>query len=367
VLLTWNLVTVPIEFEASSEFFAGLVAFLSALTFSLVGTYLALRLPHNLVGWVMAAYGFFFTFGVSTEGAVTAGVLSRGSAQWAAWVDSWLWALTGGFVTVLLPLLFPDGKLPSRRWSWVPRTMTVAFILLFVANAFHPTSTNPISNPLGQAGWKESLDGVGLVGIILFVLCIVAGAAAVVTRLRRSQGVARRQMLVFTYSAIALAVGTGVTFTTYELGLVTLANLILAAVSLSVPLAIGMAVLRYRLYDFGRLFKRTATYSIVAAILVGVYALAVVAFQALLSAEDSLTVAASTLAAAALFNPVRNRVQAFVERHFDRTRYNASIVVGEFSNRMLQEVDLDQLNADLAGVVDRTLRPAGFSLWLRAG
>lgn len=366
ILLAWNLVTVPIEFEASSEFFAGLVAFLSALTFSLVGTYLALRLPHNLVGWVMAAYGFLFTFGVSTEGAATAGVLSPGWAQWVAWVDSWLWALTGGFVTVLLPLLFPDGKLPSRRWSWVPPTMAMAFILLFVANAFNPISTGPISNPLGQPGWEKSLDAVGLVGVILFIACIVAGAAAVITRFRRSRGIVRRQMTVFTFSAIALVVGTGVTFTTYELGMVTLANLVLATVSLSVPLAIGMAVLRYRLYEFGRIFKRTVTYSIVAAVLLGVYALAVVGLQALLGSEDSLSVAGSTLAAAALFNPVRRQVQAFVESHFDRARYDASLVVDEFSTRMLQEVDLDRLNADLVGVVDRTLRPAGLSLWLKA-
>jgi hypothetical protein len=173
-------------------------------------------------------------------------------------------------------------------------------------------------------------------------------------------------MTVFTFSAIALVVGTGVTFTTYELGMVTLANLVLATVSLSVPLAIGMAVLRYRLYEFGRIFKRTVTYSIVAAVLLGVYALAVVGLQALLGSEDSLSVAGSTLAAAALFNPVRRQVQAFVESHFDRARYNASLVVDEFSTRMLQEVDLDRLNADLVGVVDRTLRPAGLSLWLKA-
>jgi hypothetical protein len=156
-------------------------------------------------------------------------------------------------------------------------------------------------------------------------------------------------------------------YSAYELGLVTVAQLVLASVSLFVPLAIGMAVLRYRLYDFGRIFKRTVTYSIVAAVLVGAYALAVVSFQALLGSEDSLSVAGSTLAAAALFNPVRRRVHTFVESHFDRARYNASVVVDEFSTRMLQEVDLDQLNADLAGVVDRTLRPVGLSLWLRAG
>lgn len=366
-LLSWNLMTVPIEFEASSEFFAGLIAFLSALMFCLVGSYLAIRLPHNAVGWVMAGYGFLFALGVTTEGAAAAGVLSTFGAQWAAWVDSWLWALTGGFVTVLLPLLFPDGRLPSRRWTWVLWTMLAAFVLLFVANGFSPDSTAPIRNPLGQPGWEDFLALVGLVGAVLFVASIAAGVAAVISRFRRSLGVVRRQMQVFAISVVALAVGTGVTFAVYEAGFVTIANLILATISLVVPLSIGMAVLKYRLYDFGRIFKRTVTYSIVAAVLIGVYALAVVALQAVLGADDSLSVAASTLAAVATFNPVRRWVHSFVERQFDRTRYNASVEVEEFSTRILQEVDLDRLNADFAGVVDRTLRPHRMSVWLRTG
>ena len=174
-------------------------------------------------------------------------------------------------------------------------------------------------------------------------------------------------MQVFAISVVALAVGTGVTFAVYEAGFVTIANLILATISLVVPLSIGMAVLKYRLYDFGRIFKRTVTYSIVAAVLIGVYALAVVALQAVLGADDSLSVAASTLAAVATFNPVRRWVHSFVERQFDRTRYNASVEVEEFSTRILQEVDLDRLNADFAGVVDRTLRPHRMSVWLRTG
>jgi hypothetical protein len=364
--LVLNVTVFPFDEETSTEFVAGLVAFLSALSFASIGGYLAFRLPRNSVGWLMSVYGFVFAGILSSESvAATSSMVSI--REWMAWFSSWAWALTGAIVTILLPLLFPDGRLPNHRWKWVLWTLGGALVLLFVANGFSPDSTAPVRNPLGVPAWREPLDFIGLIAFAVYAGCIGAGVAAVVFRYRRSDGVARRQMQVFAASAVTIAVGALIGYSAYELGLVTVAQLVLASVSLFVPLAIGMAVLRYRLYDFGRIFKRTVTYSIVAAVLVGAYALAVVSFQALLGSEDSLSVAGSTLAAAALFNPVRRRVHTFVESHFDRARYNASVVVDEFSTRMLQEVDLDQLNADLAGVVDRTLRPVGLSLWLRAG
>ena len=332
-----NIAVIPSGGESSTELAAGLVAFLSALSFAFIGGYLAFRLPRNVVGWLMAAYGVLFAIVLSAESlAATSSVVWI--KEWSAWFGSWAWALTGSIVTVLLPLMFPDGRLPSRRWKWVLGALGVALVLLFAANAFNPGATAPVRNPLGRLAWQDQLDFIGLIGLTVLAVCIGAGVVAVVTRFRRSQGIIRRQMQVFAASAVTIAVGTFIGYSAYELGLVTVAQLVLASVTLFVPLAIGMAVLKYRLYDFGRLFKRTATYSIVAAVLVGVYTLAVVALQALLGAEDSLSVAASTLAAAALFNPVRNRVQAFVERHFDRTRYNASVVVDEFSSRCCRKL-----------------------------
>jgi hypothetical protein len=174
-------------------------------------------------------------------------------------------------------------------------------------------------------------------------------------------------MQVFTLSAIFLAAGTALTFAMYEMGLANVANLVNASISLLVPLAIGMAVLRYRLYELGRIVKRTATYAAVAVALLAIYSLAVVGLQSVLGADNSFAVAASTLAAAAVFHPIRRRVQSLVEKRFDRTRYDASQIVQQFSNRMSQEVDLEQLNSDLASVIDRTLRPVRLSVWLRAG
>ena len=365
--LTLNIILLPFDGETSAAFVAGIVAYLSALSFASIGGYLAFRLPRNSVGWLMAGYGFVFSVILFSESVAATEASVTWIREWLAWFASWAWAVTGAVVTILLPLLFPEGRLPNRRWRWVFWTIAGALSFLFVANGFNPDSTAPVRNPLGRPGWRDQLDLIGLIGLAAYFVCIGAGIVAVVSRYRRSHGVARRQMQVFTASAVTIAVGTLIGYSAYELGMITVAQVVLASVSLFVPLAIGMAVLRYRLYEFGRIFKRTVTFSIVAAILVAVYALAVVGLQALLGSEDSLSVAASTLAAAALFNPVRHRVQTFVESHFDRARYNASVVVDEFSTRMLQEVDLDRLNADLAGVVDRTLRPAGLSLWLRAG
>ena len=172
-------------------------------------------------------------------------------------------------------------------------------------------------------------------------------------------------MLVFVASAVLVAFGIGTSYTLYELDRPEVADLAVGLVSMTVPVAVGMAVLRYRLYDLGRIFKRTVTYTAVAVVLVGVYFVGIVALQSALGADDSLSVAASTLAAAALFSPVRSRIQSFVDRRFDRARYDAGKVVDEFSSRLSNEVDLDELHQDLAGVVHTTLRPAAVSVWVR--
>ncbi|MGH8958008.1 MAG: hypothetical protein ACRDVK_04960, partial [Acidimicrobiia bacterium] len=266
-----NLIVLPLNEETSAEVAAGVIAFLSAVSFASIGGYLAFRLPRNSVGWLMAAYGFIFSLVLLAETAAVIGTAS-GAREWLAWFSSWAWALTGAVVTILLPLLFPDGKLLTRRWTWVLWTLALALFLLFVGNGFNPDSTAPIRNPLGRAAWRAPLEAIAFIGFVTFAVCIGAGVAAVVTRFRRSDGVTRRQMQVFAISAVTIAVGTLIGYSAYELGMITIAQLVLASVSLFVPLAIGMAVLKYRLYDLGRIFKRTVTYSIVAAVLLGVYA-----------------------------------------------------------------------------------------------
>lgn len=366
-LLILDVTTNPITAEESmTELMTSFAALAAVLGFVVVGFYLSHRLPANAVGWVLAGFGLCFTLTFVLEDAVANSLVSGSVREWVAWVSSWTWVISGSLLAIYLPLLFPDGRLPSYRWRWLPRVAGGAIAMIVVANALSVEATAPVRNPLGIAELTELLDLVGLIGFASYASCIVAAAISVVGRFRGSQGIARRQMLLFVASAAIVAIGIGTSYSLYELERPDLANLAVGFVSLTVPVAVGMAVLRYRLYDLGRIFKRTVSYTILAVVLLGVYWAGILGLQAVLDADDSLSVAASTLAAAALFSPARTRIQAFVDRRFDRARYDAGKVVDEFSSRLSQQVDLDQLNLDLAGVVQSTLRPTAVSVWVRS-
>jgi hypothetical protein len=362
----WLVMGVPIGTEETlTEWLAAIAAITSVLGFSVVGSYLAYRLPRNPVGWILAGFGFWFTLGIVLEDAVDYGRVSGSMIEWFAWTMSWTWVVSGSLVAIYLPIWFPDGRLPSRAWRWVPRIAAAAVATIFVANAFSIEATAPVRNPMGLSELTDLLELVGLIGFLVFAVCIIAAAASVVSRFRRSRGIARRQMLMFVVSAAIVAVGLGASYTLYELDRPDVANAAVSLVSLMVPAAVGMTVLRYRLYDLGRIVKRTATYTVLAVVLLGVYLAGVLALQSFLNADDSLSVAASTLAAAAVFGPARRRIQAFIDRRFDRARYDAGKVVDAFSSRLNQQVDLDGLNRDVAAVVASTLRPTAVSVWIR--
>ena len=366
VLWSLNLWLIPIPAEQGpTEWLAAFAAIASVLGFGVVGSYLAYRLPRNAVGWVLAGFGLWFTLGIVFEDAINFGALSGSVREWLAWASSWTWVISGTLIAILLPLLFPDGRLPTRRWRWLLAVAVIAVAILVVSNALSVEATAPVRNPMGIPSLTDFLLDVGFVGFVLYSGCVVAAAISVIGRFRRSEGIARRQMLVFVASAALVTIGIGTSYALYELDKPGLANLSVGLVSLTVPVAVGMAVMRYRLYDLGRLFKRTATYAVLAALLLGVYWAGILALQWAVGADDSLSVAASTLAAAALFSPARSRIQAFIDRRFDRGRYDASKVVDQFSSHLSQQVDLDELNLDLAAVVESTLRPAAVSVWVR--
>ena len=365
-LLILDVTANPITAEESmTEVLTSFAALAAVLGFVVVGFYLSYRLPANAVGWVLAGFGLCFTLTFALEDAAAKGMVSGSAREWAAWGGSWTWAISGALLAIYLPLLFPDGRLPSNGWRWLPRVAGGAIAMVVAANALSVEATAPIRNPMGMPELTELLELVGLVGFAAYAGCIVAAATSVVGRFKRSHGIARRQMLLFVASAAIVAIGLGASYSLYELERPDAANAAVALVSLTVPLAVGMAVLRYRLYDLGRIFKRTATYSVLAVLLIGVYLAGILALQSLLDADDSLSVAASTLAAAALFGPARSRIQAFVDRRFDRARYDAGKVVDAFSSRLSQQVDLDELNREVAAVVESTLRPTAVSVWVR--
>jgi hypothetical protein len=279
-------------------------------------------------------------------------------------------------VQVFYLLLFPTGRLPSRRWRWLA-WLTVAYIVVGVlTSAFSPGaylgSLGPIRNPLGIEGLTQFYKAV------LYTMSpalFLAAAFSLVVRLRRAVGVERQQLKWLAYAAGGLAIVSILIIITIAIDTPRwyewVANAILVAVTPGVPVAIGIAILRYRLYEIDLIINRTLVYGSLTAILVGVYFGSVTATQALfgiLTGQQELpqlVVVTSTLLIAALFNPLRRRIQSFIDRRFYRRKYDAIKTLEAFSVKLRDATDLDALSDDLVGVVRETMQPAHVSLWLR--
>jgi len=344
----------------------GALAVLS-LAFLTVGAFLAGRRPGNAVGWLLLGWGMVMAFGSLTGAYVDRGLVrdpgSVPGASWAAWAEAVVWHPAFGLLAFLL-LLFPHGRLPSRRWlpfAW----FTVAVYLALALSAafspaavhlYYPQATPPVRLPVAPAA--DIAFGVLLLGQLLLLATAVV---SLVLRLRRATGEERQQVKWFVYTVVVvvllfvvttLIIGAGYLFPLFGL----------------IPVSVAVAVFRYRLYDIDRLIKRTLVYGLLTALLAGVYAGGVFLLGALLDpavGESELAVAASTLAVAALFQPARRRLQALVDLRFDRRRYDAVRTVEAFSARLRDQVDLDTLSVELLGVIDQTVQPASVSLWLR--
>jgi hypothetical protein len=343
--------------------------------FAVVGALVVAKRPTNLIGWIMATIALMI--GVFHAGdAYTAYVMiTRGHpdalAIVGAWIGSWYWYLLLALVLIYLPLLFPDGRLPSRRWLPVAVLPGIGALSVVVLGALADTLLvneapgHEIDNPIGIEGLAsvENLPIFGVLNGLLFV-GIIGAVASVVVRFRRSQGVERQQMKWFLYAAALLLL-----FPVAEPLSEIATGAVLAVVLLALPTAVGIAVLRYRLYGIDLVINRTLVYGPLTAMLVLVYLGGVVslqyAFRALTGQGSQLAIVASTLAIAALFNPLRRRVQAFVDRRFYRRKYDAARTLAIFSAKLRDETDLYALNDELVSVVRETTQPAHASLWLR--
>jgi hypothetical protein len=295
----------------------------------------------------------------------------------------WLWLPTVGLLAIYLLLLFPDGRLPSRRWRPLAWLSGLVIALLGVNSVLVPgelTELEGVRNPFGLEGAPWLVDAE-IVFLLLFVACILASAVSLILRYRHSGGEVREQIkwIALAGSFVGLLLST-------VLGLIIVAEgmrgsggptplwlqglLFVMLLSFAgVPVAIGFAVLKYRLYDIDLLINRALVYGSLTAMLALVYVGSVVGLQATLRAltgqESTLAIVASTLAIAALFNPLRRRVQAFVDRRFYRSKYDAARTLEAFNARLREETDLDALGADLVGVARATMQPEHVSLWLR--
>lgn len=351
------------------------------VAYALAGTILASRRRSNPVGWLLLAIGLVTALrGLAGEYArySQAGPHHPGhpGAVWAAWYVGWSLALLfpDGIFTFLLLLLFPDGRPLTRRWwavFWAAAVMSVLFLVITWLDpaALSVGGLRDVPNPTGLHGLPRPLYGVVGAGtwVSSFAFLLLA-VISVVPRYRQSAGEERLQLKWFAW---ATAVSLGLIFALLPVepmgsaGKVTYDLAIVAGIGLAMPVAIGIAVLKYRLYAIDKIISRTVSSVLVTGLVVGVYLGCVALLSKVQPIRGSVGVAVSVLAAAALFNPLRRRVQAAVDRRFDRARYDAERVVTQFSERLREEVDLDVVGADLLGVVQQVLAPAHMSLWLR--
>jgi hypothetical protein len=399
LLLDFLTVTVPIP-EAKPSFGLAVLAGVQSLAFPTVGALIASRLPTNPIGWIFCGTGVLYGAGRFTE-AYADYALNENFAfpggEYVAWFSSCVW-FAGLTLGVFLILLFPDGQLPSRRWRLVAWAALFGAALGTFGTAFMPDYliiTHPyVNNPFGVIGvigggltTYELFGASRFLGMALLLTCSLAALLSPILRLHHARGIERQQIKWFLFAAVPLTVflslieldlliGTfSYDFLFREVWLfpswqVTRAVQFVSVFALLfIPVFTYIAILRYRLYDIDVLINRTLVYGTLTALLVVVYVGGVVSLQGVLRAltgqESQLAVVASTLAVAAIFTPLRRRIQAFVDRRFYRSKYDAAKTLEAFSAKLRDETDLDALSDELVGVVRETMQPAHVSLWLR--
>ena len=341
-----------------------------------VGVLVSSRRSDNPIGWLFLGIQFFMSLVIFVQAYAEYGIErhpgSLPAPEAAAWVSLWA-GIVGMGLFLHVFLHFPNGRLLSPRWRWVrdAATLGLAFGVVGFMVKPGPTDTVPsLDNPLGVG----SLEGLGgfVDGIGSFILTCVAALTIVslVLRFRRSSGLERQQMKSFVLAVclfpVLFALGVLAGTMKGEEDYLSFALVMLGL--LLIPLSMGAAILRYRLYDIDLVINRTLVYGSLSAILVGLYVGIVFALQALLSpvtAQSDLAVAGSTLAVAAMFRPLRDRVQGFIDHRFYRRKVDAQATVEEFSFRLRDEVDLDAVRTQLVAVVNDSIQPSHVSLWLR--
>ena len=380
LVLALLVAQVPLSDMAHSPNLSGAASAAGVLTLAGVGLVVAWRQPRNLMGWILLGGAVFL--GLNNDASLYTVLVYRLGHQLPLGAVAVLlqpsWA-PGIVAFGLAILLFPEGQVPSRRWRWVLAVYLVvgaswmAGTVVFSVGAIiaHHVQVDSggnllvLAHPTGGAAWW------GVVQNLFFLVLGVSWLASLgsqVLTYRRSAG-ERRQQLKWLMSGAAIAIVCG--FLTlsqsgshgFLLAVTQVATVGIAAL----PVSIGVAILKYRLFDIDRIISRTLAYAVVTGLLVGVYAGAVLLATRVLSVHSQVAVAASTLAAVALFNPLRRRVQRAVDRRFNRARYDADRTVAAFAARLKDAVDLDAVRADLAGVVHQALEPAHVSVWIRGG
>ena len=351
----------------------GIVQFLSyavfVLVFATVGALVASRRPRNPIGWILLSAGVAYEVGGMSVAAAEGG----GTGSWdtlMAWVGSWVWMAAVGLVGTFGLLLFPSGRLPSARWrpvAWLSGAGLAALIcgLALEPGRFEDTA---IENPLGLDAIPWLPGALSAAGAIALVCGLLGSIASLRVRFASARLDERQQLKWLLYAATLVAAGVAITVpieTFAGPSWADLANAITTLTVASVPIAMGIAILRHRLYDVDVVINRTLVYGALTVTLGAAY-LGSVLLVGLAVGKSGFAVAVSTLAVAALFRPARARIQGAVDRRFYRRRYDAALTLEAFGTRLRDELDLEALGADLRGVVRDTVQPASVTLWLRS-
>jgi hypothetical protein len=353
----------------------------SGLVFTVVGWMITSRRPDNKVGWIALAIGlptqigsFAIEYSVYATRTVPGG-LPAGDVM--AWLANFIWVVPVGLLGTVLVLIYPDGRLPGRGWSI---TMAAAITAMVAAVFFFALMPGPlqslqwIDNPFGLTGSESWVEFFAL-GFFLLAALVPISAWSLRQRYRRSHGVTRAQIKWFAAAAAAVAITYFGQFI-YSVATGTLdggseaqrwfQTLTVGGFG-AMGVAVGVAVLRYRLYEIDRIISRTVSYALVIGLLVLVVLGLVTLLAVFLPSDDPLVVAVSTLVAAALFNPVRRRVQGVIDRRFNRSRYDAQRVIGRFTASLQEQVDPGEVVEGWVEVVEDTMQPAAVGVWVRDG
>jgi hypothetical protein len=348
---------------------------LATLSAATIGAVLAARRPRHPVGWLLLACGLSIVASGVAAAYAAYGLLARPGALPAAHAVARYWPATSVIAQTAISfvlLLTPTGSLPSPRWRWWARVTVAAASILLVALVVARGPLDPRYQALGGPFDLRGQGGVLLVvnqlALTVTTLAVVVGAASLVVRFRRAQGVERQQLRWVAWAAAPAVLGAVMALGGLAVGATAVVTWAISVSFAVLPVAIGAAILRYRLYDLDRIISRTLAYGLLTVMLGGGYAAVVLGLGQLLGGRDSsLVVAAATLAVAGLFQPARRRVQQAVDRRFNRRRHDAAQVIEGFAVRLRDQVDLDALHTELLAVVDQTMQPTQTALWLRQG
>jgi len=361
-----------VQFGGETKSASVVADLVTLLIFSVVGAVIVSRQPRNTIGWLFCgvgvAVGLNSFAGDYAEFWLASGFGTNSLGETAAWFSSWLWILLVSSPIFLL-LLFPDGRLPSPRWrpvAWCATLGITGFSASLALEAGPLEDFPQIVNPYSVDSPIVSI--VGVAAGVVAIGSMVASAISLIVRLRRAEGEQRQQIKWLAYGG-AMVVGTILVGGVITIWSVNVSIVFMNIALLGLPVFTGIAIVRYRLYDIDILINRTLVYVSLTATLVALYLGGIVLLQRVFVAftgqRSTLAVVASTLLIAALFNPLRRRIQSFIDRRFYRKKYDAAKTLEWFTMKLRDETDLEALRGDLVGVVRETMQPEYVSLWLR--